>query len=525
MHGPISSNLDFGVDYEQELPKITTSNTPISLSTTSVSKDSNPQHPPTEPNRMVPNYTPSGRTSKVSKNLDFETNYIDQTTAMSVTGSNELSQAEKTHSVPPGEVHRDKESSDSVPLHETHQTNETLINGYDLDKSDSKPPQSNVNEKNIPHATAQSETVESELAPETVEESKLNLTPTSEPNKGSNSELMPTAIEENTLETTPKSKSDEILKEKDKSDGDLISSTQDNLSICDEVDKSCNKSAEILPTTQENLNDMKSQPETNQEGISFSTAANLGTANSESTEKSSVSTQSSLNIADQTENSSKTTVENSQSSSSDQSKSDADENNKPIEESKPDVMPESKIETIPEEIKDKIDENPITTDSISSISDTIVIEKSTSPDQSMSPKHEIEDSTVITTAAPKNEIVSTITITTPIVTPIPSTINDNEHIQETSPPKVEHMDAVTSMANPAENEINKSVTTSLPPPTSPPRSPQPSMRPNTNDEKNESTNDKIIEETENASTVMDVSIKLMLPLVCLILVPHNNIWE
>lgn len=441
MHAPISSNLDFDVEDEQELPKVTTRNTPISMGTTSMAKDPNPQ-PPTEPNHLAPAYTPSGRTSKVSKNLDFETNYIDPTTAMTATESNVLSQTDKNHPLPSSSAQPVTERSISTPLDDTHQMNETITKGNDVDNVDAKPPQPNTIEDSVPNSID----VESEKAAEITP----NLTPKPEQNEGSNTDL----------------------------------------------------GAGMPSTTQENLIDKKPKTEETQEAISVSTAANSGTQNNESTGKPSVSAEPSLNTP-------------ISPSSSVQPPTNTDEINKP--ESTP-TIGENKSEAIPESKAD---------------SGKDATEKSASPDQSESTKPQSE---VITIASPKNEpaVAPTNAVTESIATPSTSastpTNNDNEHIQETSPPKAstpaEHVNAEISSSNPVKNEINEinqnvkeaiDVTAAT-------ASPPASSQPNTKDDTNESTNDKIIDETENASTALVSSIKLIL-LGCLMLMSYNHVGD
>lgn len=512
------------MDDEQELPKVTTRNTPISMGTTSIAKDPNPQSP-TEPNHMVRN-TP-GRTSKVSKNLDFETNYIDPTTAMTATESNVLIQTDQNHPLPSSSAQPVTERPASMPLDETHQIIETSSKGNDVDNANSKPPQSNSIEDNIPNSTPRPE-----LVPGTIEESKPNTigiesgkaegtTPKSEPSESSNSDLGPGAIAENTLESQPKPEDGQDLKEMDKSDGEPI--TQSSSNLLNEIE---NKPVEIPSATQEVSVDMKTEAipvETNQEAIPVSTAAIGGTENSESAIES-VSTPPSLSIANTPTNG------NEESSPSVQSTSNADEINKSDSTPTVGVIEESKVETIPEstigipEEKEKIDEPPNTIQSNSADSEPNPIEKPSSPAQPET-QPQSDNDVIITTASPKSETVAAATTNAvteaPPAAPSTPTINDNEHIQETSPPIVsthtEHVNAEMGSSHLAEQEaieINK--------PTPPASPPQPSIRPNTKDENsNEPTNDKIIEESEKASATTCSSIKLIL-LGCMVLVPYSH---
>lgn len=508
MQAPISSNLDFDVEDEQELPKVTTRNTPILISTTSMANDLHPQ-PATEPNHVARS-TQAGRTSKVSKNLDFETNYIDSTTAMTATESN----VDKSHLPPPSSVQPVTERSASMPLHETHQMNETSTKEKDVDNADAEPPQSNAIEDSVPNSTPRPENVQPDVTPGAVEGSLPNsidiapekaaeitpdLAPKSEQNEGSNTDLGPGTIEENKLESQPKPEDEAIL------------------------EKTENKTVEIPSTTQENLIDVKPKTEESQEPTSVSTATNSGTDNSES-EKSSVSAQPNVDTPVTPTNA------NEEPSSSALPPANTDEISKPestptvgtIEESKSEAMPESKIEETPE-AQDRIDDTPKATQSSAADSDTNAIEKPSSPDQSESTKPQSEDSAVMTTASPKNEPVEAPSPSTATPTPTPTPTINEANQEESLPPKesthTENVDAETSSSNPVNeiNEIKQNVKEATQPQPTPPALSQP----NTKDYTSESTNDKIIEETENASTALVSRAELIL-LGCLIFVSYNQ---
>lgn len=542
MHAPISSNLDFDMDYEQVSPKASTANTPIVMSASSMAKVPDSQ-PSTEANHMVPN-TPSGRTSKVSKNLDFETNYIDSTTAMSATESNVLSQTDKNQPMPADSVHRDTKTPDSIPLGKTHLTSETATKEIDINSADSKPPQSNTIEENASNSTPRPVDIEPKFAPETTEESKPDsnllqpekteettpdLTPISEPNEASNPRSEPEVIEEK----QSKPEDAELPKEETKTDGEPITQPHTE-TVAEEVE---NKVTEISSTTQVNLISEKTQTEASAEDVSVSSAANIDTEKSEATEKPNVSAQPSQTIAVTPINA----IEELPSSV--QPTSNAKEIGKPdspppdstptvgtIEENKPAATPESEIEVITE-AKEKIDETTDTSQSTSAHSDIKVVETTSSTDQSEPPKPQTEDAAVSETTSPKIETVATSTnaITESSIASSTPAINDNERIQDTLPPKesthTEHTNAEVSSSNPIDNEIidtsKNEKEASLPQPT-PPAATQPPVQPNTKDDANESTNDKIIDGTENASTTMVSSIKLILPLACLILVSYNH---